>query len=232
MTSLVEMAAGFLGADEREVVLGDLAESGADVWSGLRSVLGFVVRQQLELWRSWRRPWVASGVSLPGSLLLLGVSFALSEDARNLRRSGSIHWTILCEVLLMLAWAWTSGFMVGSLSRRTRWISTALCAIPCLSCVLRFQDTSLSRFCVLLFLAPGVVGAIQGIRRVQMQLRHAVVLATAMTGLMLVWSGMSAWNWSLLLPSWFLVGRGERSEGSRKGMVTSWEHGDKSQQRS
>jgi hypothetical protein len=229
MTSLLEMAAGFLRADEREVVLGDLAESGADVWSGLRSVLGFVVRQQLELWRSWR-PWVASGVSLPGSLLLLGVSFALSEDARNLRRSGSIPWTILCEVLLMLAWAWTSGFMVGSLSRRTRWISTALCAIPCLSCVLRFQDTSLSRFCVLLFLAPGVEGAIQGIRRVRLQLRNAVVLATAITGLMLVWSGMSAWNWPLLLPSWFLVAMGERSEGSGKGMVTSWQHWDKSQQ--
>lgn len=219
MTSLVEMAAGFLGADEREVVLGDLAESGADVWSGLGSVLGFVVRQQLELWRSWR-PWVASGVSLPGSLLLLGVSFALSEDAHNIRRSGSIHWTVLCEVLLMLAWAWTSGFMVGSLSRRTRWISTALCAIPCLSCVLRFQHTSLSRFCVLLFLAPGVVGAIQGTRRVRLQLRNAVVLATAITGLMLVWSGMSAWNWPLLLPSLFLVAMGERSEGSRKGMVT------------
>ncbi len=219
MTSLVEMAAGFLGADEREVVLGDLAESGADVWSGLRSVLGFVVRQQLELWRSWR-PWVASGVSLPGSLLLLGVSFALSEDARNLRRSGSIHWTILCEVLLMLAWAWTSGFMVGSLSRRTRWISIALCAIPCLSCVLRFQDTSLPRFCVLMFLAPGVVGAIQGIRRVRLQLRNAVVLATAITGLMSVWSGMSAWNWPLLLPALFLVAMGEGSEESRKEMVT------------
>ncbi len=219
MTSLVEMAAGFLGADEREVVLGDLAESGADVWSGLRSVLGFVVRQQLELWRSWR-PWVASGVSLPGSLLLLGVSFALSEDARNLRRSGSIHWTILCEVLLMLAWAWTSGFMVGSLSRRTRWISIALCAIPCLSCVLRFQDTSLPRFCVLMFLAPGVVGAIQGIRCVRLQLRNAVVLATAITGLMSVWSGMSAWNWPLLLPTLFLVAMGEGSEESRKEMVT------------
>ncbi len=229
MTSLVEMAAGFLGPEEREVVLGDLAESGADVWSGLLSVLGFVVRQQLELWRSWR-PWVASGVSLPGSLLLLGVSFALSEHARDLRRSGSIHWTIVCEALLMLAWAWTSGFMVGSLSRCTRWISIALCAIPCLSCVLRFHDTSLSRFCVLLFLAPGVVGAIQGIRRVRLQLRNAVVLVTAITGLMLVWSGMSAWNWPLLLPSWFLVATGERSEGSRKGMDTSWEHGDKSQQ--
>ena len=218
MTSLVEMVAGFLEADEREVVLGDLAESSAGVWSGVCSILGFVVRQQLELWRSWR-PWVAGGVSLPGSLLLLGVSFGLSVDARHVRRGGSMHATILCEVLLMLAWAWTSGFMAGSLSRRTQWISAALCVIPCLSCVLRFQDTSVSRFCVLLFLAPAVGGAIQGMRRVRLQRSTALALATAVTGLMLVWSGMSVWNWPLLLPAWYLAAMADRSEESNEELA-------------
>jgi hypothetical protein len=217
MISIAEMAACLLQPNEREAVLGDLTESGADAWNALCSVLGFVVRQQLEPWRTWR-PWLASCVALPGSLLLLGVSFGLSVDLRALLSHGSMRRTVAFEALLMLAWAWTSGFMVGSLSRRTRWMSAALSAAPCLSCVLRFQDTSLSRFCVLLFVAPAVMGAAQGMRRVPLQLSTAIALATAITGLMLVWSGIYAWNWPLLLPAWWLVVTAKRSEGTKQEM--------------
>ena len=212
MTSMVERVAGLLQPDEREAVLGDLAESGAGAWKGLCSVVGFVARQQLELWRNWR-PWAASSVALPASLLLLGVSFGLSQDSLALPRGGSLRGTVLCEALLLLAWAWTSGFVVGSLSRRTRWVSAALCAVPCFSCVLRFQDTSLSRFCVLLFLAPAVAGAMQGTRCRQLSRSTAIALATAVTVLMLGWSGMCLWNWPLLLPAWWLVVTAKGSEG-------------------
>jgi hypothetical protein len=218
MTSMAEIVVGLLQPDEREAVLGDLAESGAGAWERLLSVLGFVARQQLESWRSWQQ-WAASSVALPGSLLLLGVSFALSKDSLSLLRRGPMRGTVVFEALLLLAWAWTSGFMVGSLSRRTRWVSAALCAAPCLSCVLRFHETSLSRFCVLLFLAPAVVGAAQGMRRVRLHLLTAITLAAAMTALMLAWSGMSAWNWPLLLPAWWLVVTAERSEGSEQEMA-------------
>ena len=161
MNSPAEMATIFLEPKDRDAVLGDLAETGASGWSALRSVLGFVARQQMELWRAWQ-PWVASSVAFAGSLLLLGVSFGLSVDSRHLLRGEREYGSVLCEALLMLLWAWTSGFVVGSLSGKTRWVAGILCAIPCLSCVLRFQDTSLSRLCVLLFLLPGVVGAVQG----------------------------------------------------------------------
>jgi len=212
MNWIVEMAASFLRPDEGEAVLGDLAESGEGPWKALCAVAGLVTRQQLEPWRSWR-PWVASSVALPASLLLLGVSFGLSVDSVNLLHDGPVRGTVVCEALLMLAWAWMGGFMVGSLSRRTRWISAVLCAVPCLSCVLRFHDSSLSRFCVLLFLVPGVVGSVQGMRHVRLNFTMAVVLATAVSGLMLAWSGMYAWYWPLLLPAWFLVATANRSRG-------------------
>ena len=53
MSSLAEMATIFLAPKDRDAVLGDLAETGACGWSALRSVLGLVVRQQMELWRTW-----------------------------------------------------------------------------------------------------------------------------------------------------------------------------------
>jgi hypothetical protein len=215
MSSLAEMATIFLAPKDRDAVLGDLAETGVSGWSALGSVAGLVVRQQMELWRAWQ-PWVAGSVAFAGSLLLLSVSFGLSVDSRHLLRDERGYGSVLCEALLMLSWAWTSGFVVGSLSNKTRWVSSILCAIPCLSCALRFQDTSLSRLSVLLFLLPGVVGALQGVRRARLSHRTALTLAIAMTGLMLVWSGMYMRNWFLLLPAWWLVAHAERSKLSNQ----------------
>ncbi len=213
MSSLAEMAAIFVAPKDRDAVLGDLAETGASGWSTLGSVLGLVVRQQMEPWRAWQ-PWVTSSVALAGSLLLLAVSFGLSVNTRHLLRGERGYGSVLFEALLMLSWAWTSGFVVGSLSGKTRWVSGILCAIPCLSCVLRFQDTSLSRLCVLLFLLPGLVGAVQGVRRAHLSHRTALTLAIAITALMLAWGGMYMRNWFLLLPAWWLVAHAERSKRS------------------
>jgi hypothetical protein len=215
MSLLAEMATIFLAPKDRDAVLGDLAEAGASGWSALGSVLGLVVRQQIELWRAWQ-PWVASSVAFAGSSLLLSVSFGLSVDSRHLLRGERGIGSVLCEALLMLSWAWTSGFVAGSLSGKTRWVSGILCAIPCFSCVLRFQDTSLSRLCVLLFLLPAVVGAVQGVRRARLSHRTALTLAIAMTALMLVWGGMYMRNWFLLLPAWWLVAHSERSKFSNE----------------
>ena len=209
MSSLAEMATIFLTPRDRDAVLGDLAETGANGWNAFASVLGLAMRQQMELWRCWQ-PWVAGSVAFAGSVLLLGVSFGLSVDSRHLLRGERGYGSMLCEALLMLLWAWTSGFVVASLSGKTRWVSAILCAIPCLSCVLRFQDTSLSRLCVLLFLLPAVVGAVQGACRARLSHRTALTLAIAMTALMFVWDGMYMRNWFLLLPAWWLVAHAER----------------------
>jgi hypothetical protein len=163
VSSLAEMAMILLAPEDRDAVLGDLAGTGAGGWSALCSVLGLIVRQQVELWRVWQ-PWVASSVAFAGSVLLLSVSFGLSVDSRHLLCDGRGYASVLCGSLLMLSWAWTSGFMVGLLSGKTQWVSGVLCAIPCLSCVLRFQEPTFARLCVLLFLLPGVAGAIRGVR--------------------------------------------------------------------
>jgi hypothetical protein len=218
MSSLAEMATIFLAPKDRDAVLGDLSETGASGWSALHSVLGLVVRQQIELWRAWQ-PWVANSVVFAGSLLLLGVSFGLSVDSRHLLRGERGYVSVLCEALLMLSWAWTSGFVVGSLSGKTQWVSSILCAIPSLSCVLRFQDTSLSRLCVLLFLLPGVAGAVQGVRRARLSRTTALILAITMTALMLVWGGMYMRNWFLFLPAWWLVAHAERSKFSNEKLA-------------
>jgi hypothetical protein len=211
MNLLAELATNFLAPRDRDAVLGDLAETGTSGWIALGSVLGLVVRQQMELWRAWQ-PWFASGMAFAGSLLLLSVSFGLSVDSRHLLRGERGHGSVFCEALLMLWWAWTSGFVVGSLSGKTRWVSGILCAIPCLFCVLRFHDTSLSRLWVLLFLLPALIGAVQGVRRVRLSHKTTLTLAIAMTGLMLVWSGMYMRNWFFFLPAWWLVAHAGRSE--------------------
>jgi hypothetical protein len=218
MNSMVEFVARLLEPNDREVVLGDLAESDANAWACFNSVLGFIAQQQFEPWRSWR-PWLAGSVALPGGLLLLGVSFGLSVDSLSLHHAGTMQRTIILEALLMIAWAWTSGFMVGSLSRRTRWMSAALCTIPCLSCVLRFQEASMSRFCVLLFLAPALIGAAQGVRRARLHFLTAIALAASITGLMFIWRDMSAWNWSLALPAWWLVFTAQGFETSKQELA-------------
>ncbi|HKF49738.1 MAG TPA: hypothetical protein VKB38_20425 [Terracidiphilus sp.] len=215
MSSLAEMATIFLSPMDREAVLGDLAETGDSGWSALGSVLGLVVRQRIELWRAWQ-PWVAGGMAFAGSLLLLGVSFGLSVDSRRFLRGERGYGSVLCEALLMTSWAWTSGFAVASLSGKTRWVSGVLCAMPCLSCVLRFHDTSLSRVCLLLFLLPAVIGAAQGIRRDRLSHRTALTLAIAVTALMLMWGGMYVRNFFFLLPAWWLVAHAERSERSNE----------------
>lgn len=218
MSSLAEMATFFLAPKDRDAVLGDLVETGAGGWSALGSVLGLVVRQRMEVWRAWQ-PWVASSVAFAGSLLLLSVSFGLSVDSRHFLHGERGFGCVFCEALLMLSWAWTSGFVVGALSGKTRWVSGILCAIPCLSCVLRFHDTSLSCLCVLLFLLPGVVGAAQGVRSGRLSHWTALTLAITMTVMMVVWGGIYMRNWFLLLPAWWLVAHAERSKLSNKRAV-------------
>ena len=55
--SLVELAARPLDRDERDAVLGDSLEAGDSSWRALSGVLGFVLRRQFLLWKSWR-PWL------------------------------------------------------------------------------------------------------------------------------------------------------------------------------
>ncbi len=231
--SLVDAASRLLERPEREVVLGDLCEAGVGAWKGLLEVLGLIIRRQLALWRSWR-PWLAGfGLALPASFLLMGVSLSVTNgyqlcawllrnfqffDPKLLRETGlTIGPRIgffFCQFLLLVGLAWTGGFVVGRLSRRTLWTSALLCFSPCLFCLARFRIPEMSRVTLLLFLLPAIWGVWRGLRVARIKLGPAVILAVAITVLMIrvwgvahLWSPSGWWmaNWLLLWPAWYLV---------------------------
>jgi hypothetical protein len=216
--SLTDVTALLLEPDERDAVLGDLAEADASASRSLLEVAGLVARRQLALWVSWR-PWLAAfGVSLPGSLLLMGASLSVSCTYQRLTGTamfGACAPTghegillLLCHILLLLTWAWTGGFVVGSVSRRTLWVSVALCLSPCLYCLSRFHQSSVSALCLLLFLPPALLGVRYGLRMIRIRSDVAVTLAMVATALMIcAWGNKALWalNWTLLVPAWYIA---------------------------
>jgi hypothetical protein len=215
---LLEVATRLLERDEREVVLGDLLETGEGGWSGLLGVLGLVVRRKLQLFRSWR-PWAASfGLTLPGSLLLMGFSVSIASICERLadhkiliESPHAMHEAfipLICRGLLLIGGSWVCGFVVGSVSRRTLWMSMASCCVPCLFCLVRFREPSLSKFCLFLFLLPAIWGVHQALRLTRISLTVAVFLAIAITALTILPTnsrGVWALNWALVWPAWYIV---------------------------
>jgi len=142
---VVDLVSQLLQAEERDAVRGDLAESGARSGQALYEVLGLVARRQVALWMDWR-PWLA----LVGVVVPLG--WVLSHASRWLADSSAIYaflylnnWTwsfieipgarhdivrlstyFLLDSLALAGWSWTSGFVLGALSRRTAWITASL----------------------------------------------------------------------------------------------------------
>jgi hypothetical protein len=222
MTSLVqtsvEIIAQLLEHDEREAVLGDLEEAGVHGRTALRDVLGLVVRRKLEAWKSWR-PWVTSlGLGVPGSFLLMAFSLSVSQSYQRLLGPRVEHFTgltvgpgitlLLCNILLLIGWSWTGGFVMGSVSRRTVRVSAISAFVPCLFCLSRFHVESISRFSLLLFLFPAIWGVRHGLRLAQIKFRPALFMAIGVTLLTIpTWSSSGSWlpNWALSWPAWFLV---------------------------
>lgn len=220
---LVELAARLLERQEREAVLGDLTESGDNTSQAIFGVLGLAARRNAELWKAWQ-PWVgAFGLALPASFLLMGASVSVSStyerlfDAKNFGACAATgnegYWLLLCHVLLLAGWSWTSGFVVGMLSRRTLWSSALLSLLPCLFCLTRFRIAFLSKYSLLLFLAPAIAGVWQGVHGAVLKYQLAIALAGAMTALMAVaYSERALWilNWALVWPAWYLVAAAQK----------------------
>lgn len=215
---LFDLVSHLLERDQRDAVLGDLLESGESPWQSLLAVLGLVIRREAALWTNWR-PWLAAfGLALPGSFLLMGFSLSVSRAYQHLGDVTIWHAAglslgpglalFLCNVLLLVAWSWTSGFVVGSVSRRTVWVSAGLSFAPCVFCLERFRVESLSRLCLLLFLPAALWGARRGLQIVQIKPGAAIALAMGVTALTVpIWSNGGAWipNWVLSWPAWYLV---------------------------
>jgi hypothetical protein len=203
-----DIVALLLPPDDREAVLGDLEEQKQPGWLRIFAVLDLVVRQQAEYWRNWRA-WLVGGTVVAATFLLLGVSFQLSLDFRDLIHGGGFGTALLCEAALTIAWAGTGGFVIGALSRRTGWICPLLFIFPCFSCLTEFPGPVLSSLCLLLFVPPAIVSAIAGRRWMGAgsapSLASSVALVCATVGLMLLWHRMPVEDWLLLLPALHLA---------------------------
>jgi hypothetical protein len=221
---LFNLVSQLLEGDEREAVQGDLLEGGETAWQSLLAVLGLVIRREAALWSNWR-PWLAAfGLALPSSFLLMGFSLSVSRAYQQFVGVTVHHATglsvgpgfalFLCNVLLLAAWSWTGGFVVGSVSRRTVWVSAALSFAPCVFCLERFRVESLSRLCLLLFLPAALWGAHRGLQIARIKRSSALALAVGVTALTIpMWGSGGAWipNWALSWPAWYLVATARRS---------------------
>jgi hypothetical protein len=209
--SLIAALSQLLPRDEREAVLGDLTEANESPRQIMLGLLGLVVRRQIALWQNWQ-PWLAAfGLALPGCFLLMGASFSVVS---TLQRT---HWGVTAEpdtarnlmtgVFLLIAWSWTAGLAASCLSRRTLWASGVAALVPGLHCLARFQDESLSRFSLFLFVLPAVLGVWQGINHPRIGRRLATVAAAMVTGLTIFGrsEGFSWFDAALLWPVWYVV---------------------------
>lgn len=133
---LVDTLSRMLDPGEREAVRGDLAESGETGSQALRDVLGLVVRRQAILWTHWR-PWLTLvGLVVPLGMLLSIVyrrmagesavyvwMYANNWEWGDLGNAG--FWHVFAETVALVfmryatlvCWSWTSGFVLGSVSR-------------------------------------------------------------------------------------------------------------------
>lgn len=222
--TLTGLVATLLDQDERDAVLGDLLETHESPLRGFLGVLGLVSRRQAALWKS-PRPWLAGfAVALPCSYLLMHVSLSVTctyERLVNHRLYTCWHTghegfpLLLCHILLLITWSWSGGYIVGSVSRRTLWMSTALSVVPAIFCLCMWGPALPSRLCLFIFLLPGIFGAQRGLRNASISFGVALLLAATITVLMIsAWSNQALWvhNWALVLPAWYLVATAWRSK--------------------
>ncbi|HYZ83122.1 MAG TPA: hypothetical protein VE621_01895 [Bryobacteraceae bacterium] len=221
----VELISHLLSPSEREMVLGDLAEAGESGTQAFFSVTGLILRRQASLWRNWR-PWLAAfGLAVPCSFLLMGLSFSIAGSYQLLTGSTMRRATaytvepgllmLLCNIGLLAAWSWTGGFAVGTISRRTTWVSATVSLLACSFCLARFNVECLSRLCLLLFLPPAVAGLYFGLRTTRIRFGAALTVAVIITALTFPqWSRPGAWlpNWALSWPAWYLVAIASRQQ--------------------
>ena len=221
---LADLVSLLLEPHEREVVQGDLLEGGESAWQSLFDDSGPGHTAGGGAVENWR-PWLAAfGLALPSSFLLMGFSLSVSRAYQQLVGVPLLHATgvavgpgftlFLCNVLLLAAWSWTGGFVVGSVSRRTIWVSAALSFAPCLFCLERFRVECLSRLCLLLFLPVALWGVRRGLQIARIKRSSAIALAVAVTALTIpMWSSSGAWipNWALSWPAWYLVATARRA---------------------
>ena len=196
--SLLETICRALEPEERQAVLGDLAESGETGIRALAAVAGLVVRRQLGLWKSWR-PWVALLGLLPVLLTFSCVtpSIVLIIERypwKNVPQSRQEIILMLFAVTLLTAvCSWAVGFVTVSLARRAMVSVAALLATGALWAICHQQaaHTPLGilftgLFQLVLHLAPFAHGLRRGAGCGRLTPQQGLLLAGAALLLLLI----------------------------------------------
>jgi hypothetical protein len=146
---------------EREIVRGDLAECRTPPGRALREVLGLVLRRQAALWYDWHPWFTLVSIVIPIGFLLshasrwwgvtTGINVAnywvlwdFSYLAYPGYRTDVIRMVVWLggACLALIGWSWTSGFVIGRLSRRTLWLTIGLSALVVFSATLGTLTTA------------------------------------------------------------------------------------------
>jgi hypothetical protein len=221
---LVDALSMTLDRDEREAVQGDLAESQVGAAEALGDVLGLFIRRQSALWADWR-PWLCP------SAVVVPIGILLSHALRGWADGSAIYaflyvnnWTwyyldspgarhdlitisgnIFLEYGTLVCWAWTSGFVLGSISRRTLLVTGPLFCIAILTGTagsstnarnlfnaavfsIWFYDVAFpSLLCGVLVMLPALHGMRRSLRDVPLSLGSTTFVVAA-TLLLTAWS--------------------------------------------
>jgi hypothetical protein len=184
MKTSLEFLARILPPHEGEAMLGDLYEAKAGFAESAAELLGLAARRQLACWANWR-PWVALVLAATASFLLMGASYSVS-------RLGQRHWgsglltnaALLLRASLLIIAAFISGSVTRRLAGRTTLAISLVPLLACTYCLLRFQDATLTRWCLLAWLPAAAMGFLFGQRMLHFRWRWLVPLT--MTGLTLL----------------------------------------------
>lgn len=142
---LVDLLSRMLNPDERDAVLGDHAESGVSGGQALRDLLGLVVRRQAAVWQEWHSWLALAGVAIPLGTLLTVVSRRTATGNAIYFWLYANNWTwtyitnagvrdeflghgtgIVISWIELICWSWTSGLILGYVSRRAAWPNAVL----------------------------------------------------------------------------------------------------------
>jgi hypothetical protein len=192
-----------LEPNEREAVLGDLAERGAGDLEATRELLGLVARRQIGMWTCWR-PWLA--------LLALALPFSMSLTLQSRATADLLALTFLHNlhspgqfpgIMILACWSWIVGFAIGALSRRATAVNVAaFCLLLLLEqfagVPLVFGDYHpngvLFPFVIqlILVLLPAVWGMWQGFQAMAFRapVRAALWLAAMLSAVPIAWIGL------------------------------------------
>uniref|UniRef100_Q01QT7 Uncharacterized protein n=1 Tax=Solibacter usitatus (strain Ellin6076) TaxID=234267 RepID=Q01QT7_SOLUE len=155
MTRLVNLLAGLLEPEEREAVLGDLAEGGANQIAAVRDLLGLLLRRQwtwptLLLLLSGGLLGMSSRSTADGSAVYLWL-FANNWDWALMGNAGFRHdlthygGNLVISLATLACWSCAAGFLIGTLSRRAGTAKGVLFCLIVLATPLVQSPRSLAR---------------------------------------------------------------------------------------